>query len=211
MTDRFNDAESSYDDFEAAVLGTASLPIEPAGFVIEGDTLADWALKRLGQLEQDRQARATFVAEKIAHLKAWQAQEDEKAASFEEFLTVRLRDYYAALKAAGKVSDKRKSYTLPHGRLTSRATPVEYEVVDRIALREWADGVAEEVSTELPLVATQREVIWGNIKPLLHVDADGTVVAEIVNTETGAVETCFPAGVRVKSLAGERFQAKPQI
>ena len=137
------------DDYEAFLDATVGL--EPAlieaeprqapadRFVVDDDHTADWALRKLGQLDAQKRQRAAFVAAEMERLQAWQAHEDRQAERFAAYLTALLRPYYDQLKAEGKVSARHKSYRLPHGALTARQAPIEWEV-DEATLLAWAEA-----------------------------------------------------------------------
>jgi hypothetical protein len=45
-------------------------------FVVDDDHKADWALRKLGQIEAQKRRRAAFVAADMERLRAWQVHED---------------------------------------------------------------------------------------------------------------------------------------
>lgn len=181
----------------------------PAGrFVVDDDHTADWALRKLGQLETQKRRRATFVAAEMERLQAWQAHEDRQAEHFAVYLTALLRLYYDQLKAEGKVSARHKGYRLPHGTLTTRLSPLEWEV-NAATLLAWAE--ATDPGT---LVRVTKAPAWNVIKPQLmpaHEAPLAEATMEAIDPRTGEVRAVPVPGVRVKAGPREVFAAKPAL
>jgi Bacteriophage Mu Gam like protein len=176
-------------------------------FVVDDDHTADWALRKLGQLEARTRERAAFVAVEMERLKAWQAHEDRQAERFAAYLTALLRQYYDQLKAEGKVSARHKGYRLPHGALTTRQAPIEWEV-DEATLLSWAEATHPE------LVRVTKAPAWNVIKPKLmpaRDDPRAEATMEVIDTRTGEVRVVPVPGVRVKSGPREVFTPKPAL
>jgi hypothetical protein len=175
--------------------------------VVDDDHTADWALRTLGQVEARKRQRAAFVAAEIERLKAWQAREDHQDECFATYLTAPLRPYDDQLKAEGKVSARCKGYRLPHGALTTRQAPLEWEV-DEATLLAWAEATHPE------LVRVTKAPVWNVIKPKLmparHAPrAEATM--EVIDTRTGEVLLVPVPGVRVKRGPREVFTPKPVL
>jgi Gam-like protein len=181
----------------------------PAGrFVVDDDHTADWALRKLGQLETQKRRRATFVAAEMERLQAWQAHEDRQAEHFAVYLTALLRLYYDQLKAEGKVSARHKGYRLPHGTLTTRLSPLEWEVSEATLLA-WAEATDPET-----LVRVTKAPAWNVIKPQLmpaHEAPLAEATMEAIDPRTGEVRAVPVPGVRVKAGPREVFAAKPVL
>ena len=171
-------------------------------------TQADWALRKLGQLEAQKRQRAAFVAAEIERLQAWQAHEDRQAERFAAYLTALLRPYDDQLKAEGKVSARHKSYRLPHGALTARQAPIEWEV-DEATLLAWAEATDPET-----LVRVTKAPAWNVIKPQLIPARDDPLAEatmEVIDPRTGEVRVVPVPGVRVKPGPREVFTPKPAL
>jgi hypothetical protein len=103
MTTRVEPAEDYEAFFDATVgLEPALIEAEPRQapgdrFVVDDDHKADWALRKLAQLDVQKRQRAAFVAVEIERLQAWQAQGDRQTERFAEYLTTLLRPYYDQL------------------------------------------------------------------------------------------------------------------
>jgi hypothetical protein len=214
MTDPVEPA-AAYGAWLDATVGIESVLIEaeprqaPADrFVVDDDHTADWALRKLGQIEVQKRRRAAFVAAEMERLRAWQAHEDRQAERFAVYLTTLLRSYYDELTVAGKVSTRRKSYRLPHGVLTTRQAPIEWGV-DEARLLAWAEATDPE-----RLVRITKVPAWYVIKSQL-MPARGDPLAEatmeVIDPRTGEVQVVPVPGVRVKQGPREVFTAKPTL
>jgi hypothetical protein len=71
---------------------------------VDDDHKADWALRKLAQLDAWKRQRAAFVAAEMERLQTWQAHEDRQAERVAGYLTALLQPYSDQLKAEGKVS-----------------------------------------------------------------------------------------------------------
>jgi len=163
--------------------------------VVDDDHQADWALRTLGQLEARRHERAAFVAVETERLQAWQTHEDR-------------RPYDDQLKERGAVTARQKAYMLPHGTLTTRLAPIEWEV-DEATLLAWAEATDPET-----LVRVTKAPAWNVIKPQLIPARDDPLAEatmEVIDTRTGEVRVVLVPGVRVKSGPHEVFTPKPAL
>jgi hypothetical protein len=115
------------------------------------------------------------------------------------------RPYDDQLKAEGKVSARHKSHRLPHGTLTTRQAPIEWEV-DEAMLLAWAEA------TSPALVRVKKAPAWNVIKPQLMPARDSPLAAatmEVIDPRTGEVQVVPVPGVRVKAGPHEVFTPKP--
>ena len=143
----------------------------------------------------------------IERLRAWQAHEDRQAERVSASLTTVLRSYDDQLRAAGKVSARHKGYRLPHGTLTTRQAPVEWEV-DEATLLAWAEATHPE------LVRVTNAPAWHVIKPQLMPARDAPLaeaMIEVIDPQTGEVQVVPVPGVRVKQGPREVFTPKPAL
>jgi hypothetical protein len=215
MTPHSHTPAEDYEAFLDATVGLESALIEaeprqvPADrFVVDDDHKADWALRKLGQLDAQKRERGAFVAAEIERLQAWQAHEDRQAERFAEYLATLLRLYYDQLKAAGKVSARHKGYRLPHSALTARLAPTEWEM-DEATLLAWAEATDTET-----LVRVTKAPAWNVIKPQLIPACDAPLAEatiEVIDTQTGEVRVVPVPGVRVKAGPREVFTAKSAL
>lgn len=206
--------EASYNAYLDDALGLEPSIVETqqgahGRFAITDKARADWALRKLAQLDQEKRSRASFVAEEMARLKAWQQQEDARDERFCEFLLLCLRQYYEQLEADGVVSAKRKSYRLPHGVLTKVHRQAEFERDDKTLLA-WCRMYRPD------FIRTKAEVAWDELKLMLEVvqvesGVGYQAIIEHIDQETGEVRQMPVNGLRVIQPARDVFQARPQI
>ena len=214
MTDHVEPADA-YEAWLDATVGLEPALIEaepwqaPADrFVVDDDHTADWALRTLGQLNTRKRQRGAFVAAEIERLKGWQAHENHKDERFAEYLTTLLQSYDDQLKAEGKVSARHKGYRLPHGTLTARLAPIEWEV-DEATLLAWAEATDPET-----LVRVTKAPAWNVLKPQLIPARDAPLAEatiEVIDPRTGEVRVVPVPGVRVKRGPHEVFTPKPAL
>jgi hypothetical protein len=174
--------------------------------VVDDDHKADWALRKLAQLDAWKRQRAAFVAAEMERLQTWQAHEDCQAEHFAAYLTALLQPYDDQLKAEGKVSARHEGYRLPHGTLTARLAPIEWEV-DEATLLAWADATDPEM-----LVRVTKAPAWNVLKPQLIPARDeplAEATIEVIDPRTGEVRAVSVPGVRVKRGPHEVFTPKP--
>jgi hypothetical protein len=194
--------------FEPALIEAEPRQAPAEHFVVDDDHKADWALRKLGQLDAWKRQRAAFVAAELERLRAWQVREDHQAERFSAYLTTLLRSYYDHLKTAGKVSARRKGYRLPHGTLTACLTPIEWEV-EEATLLAWAEATDPE-----RLVRVAKAPAWSVIKPQLIPARDAPLaeaMIEVIDPRTGEIRVVPVPGVLVKQGPREVFTPKPAL
>jgi hypothetical protein len=214
MTDHVGPAEDDEAFLDATVgIEPALIEAEPRQaaadrLVVDDDHTADRALRTLGPLEAQTRERAAFVAAEIERLQAWQARENRQVERFAASLTALLRPYDDRLKAEGKVSTRRKSDRLPHGVLTTRQAPIEWEV-DEARLLAWAEATDPET-----LVRVTNAPAWNVCKSQLIPARDAPLaeaMIEVIDLRTGEVQVVPVPGVRVKTSPREVFTPKPVL
>lgn len=129
--------ESYIDDEEPAVSNV---------WTIQSLEDADWALKRIGDLEQEVAENQKVFDKALLRLKLRQAQLSKRANSGIAFFTFKLQAYAEAHRAE-LIKGKKKSRALLHGSLGWRKTGGGLEVTDKEALLVWAR--AQPVESEL--------------------------------------------------------------
>jgi Bacteriophage Mu Gam like protein len=148
------------------------------------------------------------VAAEMERLQTWQAHEDRQAERFAAYLTTVLRPYDDQLRTEGKVSARHKGYRLPHGTLTTRQAPIEWEV-DETTLLAWAEATDPET-----LVRVTKAPAWNVIKPQLIPARDvprAEAAMVVIDTRTGEVWVVPVPGVWVKAGPREVFTTKPAL
>jgi len=205
ITDHVEAADASETWLDATVgIEPALIEAEPRQApadrcVVDDDHTANWALRKLGQLETQKRRRAAFMAEEIERLQAWQTHEDCQAERFSAYLTTLLRPYDDHLKGEGKVGARHKGYRLP---------PIEWEV-DEATLLAWAEATDPET-----LVRVTKAPAWNVFKPQLIPARDAPLAEatiEVIDPRTGEVWVVPVPGVRVKRGPHEVFTPKPAL
>jgi phage host-nuclease inhibitor protein Gam len=119
---------------------------------IENDHVATWALRKLGQAEEQRRHVEELARAEIERIEEWKARELRRPTRDAEFFRSHLSAYWrrqmdalmAPMLERGMTPEeawdelKRKSLSLPTGTLTARRTPAGVEVVDEEAFVRWA-------------------------------------------------------------------------
>lgn len=149
---------------------------------------ADWALRRLGELEKEVADNKRIEAADILRVKARTAKLNATAARGVAFFESHLRAYADAHRAELLGSGKKKSRSLQHGSIGWRKTGGKLKVVDAEALLDWARGQPVEEN----LVRTKEEPAIDEIKRFMK--------------NTGEL----PPGAELEP-EGEEIHLKPQV
>lgn len=165
------------------------------GFVVDNDSKADWALRKLAEVRQHLRERQMFVEAELARLQAWQAKLDAEDTRLINHMEQLLAAYLARLHVQGRLGRK-KSYRLPHGQLTAHQAPTQWEV-DEAELLAWAEP--------LGLMRINKTSAWKDIKARL-IPAAPQPGAAGIDIMTGELVP----GVIVKVPAGEVFHARTE-
>lgn len=171
------------------------LDAERPGFIVDDDSKADWALKKIALAEESKRRRSTFVTGEIERLRHHQAKGDAQDDQSITYFTGLLSAYFEALRAQGLLG-KAKSYRLPHGLLSARQQGPRWQVYDKVKLLEWAESVQ--------LVREEREPAWDEIKARL---APLPASNYAIDTVTGQVVP----GVRLEQPKHDEFMVRPDV
>lgn len=152
------------------------LPDEPQRFVIDSDELAEWALKKIKEAQDEHDRLVALVEQERAALDAKEEKFDKALERDTAFLKFALSDYMRTVKC--KATKTQESYQLLSGKLIRKKAGVDYKVNDE-ALVGW---LRENKRDDLVNVTVKPR--WGDIKKMLIADpASGAVVI----SETGEV------------------------
>lgn len=139
-----------------------------AAFLIENDSKADWALRKIAEAQADTAKWADYYADQAAKIKA---QNDQTVAYF----TSALEQYFGTVPH--RTTKTQESYGLPSGKLVRKAQQPTYER-DADALLKWAKASLPEA------VKVKEEASWTDIKNRIgKVMSDGSAV----DKETGEI------------------------
>lgn len=149
---------------------------EPKRFVIDSDELAEWALKKIKEAEEEHDRLVALVEQERAALDDKEAKFDKALERDTAFLKFALSDYMRTVKC--KATKTQESYQLLTGKLIRKKASVDYKVNDE-ALVGW---LRENKHDELINVTVKPR--WGEIKKMLVADPESGAV---VIGETGEV------------------------
>ena len=160
--------ERKLSDFEEIVEEMAELEPEETVWTIENDEIADWALRKIREME-DECNRLNETRKKIieTYLDAIR-EEEEKTERRTEHLRWHLRRYFQ--QVPHKATKTQESYRLPSGSLVMKQLPPQYERDDE-TVTEWLRN--EEMDSYLD---TRTSIRWADLKRCTTALPDGSVV-----------------------------------
>lgn len=136
-------------------------------FVVDDDQKADWAVRRIRELEADTKKWKEYYAEQ---LKRVTEQNDNSVMYFKGLLA----SYFAHVPH--KFTKTAESYSLPSGTLRLKQQQPEYVREDESKIIEWAQKNVPDV------VETVTQLRWADLKKLGKADGETFIM-----TETGEV------------------------
>lgn len=114
------------------------------GWGIKSIEEADWALKRLGQLEAQAKSNRELFDREVGRLRLRLEAITAPLLDHQQFFQTALKSY-AETNRDALIQGKRKSRDLLHGRIGFRQKGGGLEVVDKAALLAWAQGCPVEM------------------------------------------------------------------
>lgn len=127
--------ESTYD----SELAEFSEPLEedeaPRRFIVDDEDKANWAMRKLARLRRRQQANADLAAKERARIDEWVTEANDTLEGQAAFFESLLIEFHHGELAR---DEKRKTITLPTGRLESRAQQPKVIVDDVDAFIAWA-------------------------------------------------------------------------
>jgi phage host-nuclease inhibitor protein Gam len=135
---------------------------EGGSWRIEDLSTADWALRRLGELEREIEVNEAIAAERIRELEERTKRLNGRAAKGVAFFRAHLEAYAQGHRDELLGGGNRKTRGLPNGSLGFRKCGGDLRTVDREALLTWA----REQPVELELVRMKEEPCLNEIKKL---------------------------------------------
>ncbi len=162
-------------------------------FSITDDKLADWALRKIKDEEEERDRLIEIANDQIAELNFKISQINDRYNEKTKFLKSHLAGYFATVPH--KETKTQESYKLLSGSLIMKKASTKI-VHDDDKLLEYLDANAGE-----EYIKTKRSVDWAEFKKNLTITNNG----EVVDTELGIViptDTCtieeIPASFDIK-------------
>lgn len=127
---------------------------------IEDLDMADWALKRLGELEHEIEVNEAIAAARIAEIDARTQRLNARVKKGVDFFRAQLESFAATHRGELLGAGSRKTRGLPNGSIAFRKCGGDLKTVDREALLTWA----REQPVELELVRMKEEPCLPEIK-----------------------------------------------
>lgn len=148
-------------------------------FAIDNDSLADWALRKIAEREEEFSRLKAIADAQIESIQAHIDYEEEKCDRDNAFLISKLREYFAGVDA--KETKTQRKYKLLSGSLVmqkAKSKPI-YDDVELVAFLKADDSLHD-------FVKVTESVKWGDFKKSLIFDGDKAVIAG-----TGEVVDCI--------------------
>lgn len=137
---------------------------EERRFMVDNDQKADWAARKVAEIESDTERWEKFYKEQIEKVK--------KANDFRaEYFRRLLKDYFFTVPH--KQSKTQSSYQLPSGKLVMKAQGPAYERDDDVVI-QW---IYENSNTPSAYINTKETLNWSELKKALEGE-DGISVCD---------------------------------
>lgn len=153
-------------------------PNENPPFRIDSKEMAIWALRKLANIERNRNDSRTAAQAEIERIQAWLADEEKKADQERGFFEFHLEDYHRRVLAE---NPKAKTIKLPHGELQLRTQQPDYEKNDNVLLF-WAMKNMRHLITFPNWIRPDPKLDWAELKKTIEVKE-----TPVINQETGEV------------------------
>ncbi len=150
---------------------------EREGFVVDDAQKANWALRKIKQLEAKKKENTTLADEEVAVIRDWEREENGKLQQDIDFFTSLLERYHRDLYAQ---DPDIKTIKMPNGQMKMRVQQPEFRRDDKVLLdwikNEWVPAVQAQY------VRTTEKPDWRELKGYLEVAGD-----RMVDPESGQV------------------------
>jgi len=132
-------------------------------FKIETKEQANWAMRKIANIEKDRSETRLAAQSEIERVEAWLENEEKRADQAREYLDFLLEDYHRRLLKENK---KAKTIQLLHGVLQLRAQQPEFTKDDERLLTWAKENRPELVVTPPP---PEPKLDWAGLKKIIKV------------------------------------------
>ena len=168
-------------------------------YIITNDAQAERALRRIRGIRAERERLIRSCDEQIAIYTRRKELLLADSISREEYYTVKLGEYYAALppETLAHTRTGNTQYRLPGGALKQMQPKAEYKYDDEQLIYDLLAAGRSD------LIKHTSKAKWGELKPLLKVGDDGEVYIEDVDQDTGECVKHMMAGVTAGSKPAE--------
>ena len=170
-------------DFDEAINMTEE---EKQGFKITDGSSADWCLRKVRALKEQQDENTQLAMAEIERITEWVTGENGKLQNGIIFFENLLIQYHMLIYRY-RVDDKKKTISLPHGKLKARAQQPEF-IRDDVKLVEYLRNTGR---TNFIKVIEKPE--WDEFKKIVEVAIDGKTV---VDTQTGEIVEGVTAEIR---------------
>lgn len=151
-------------------------------FVIDNDSKAEWALKKIKEAQDEHDRLLALVVEEEQLLQTKKEQIDKRLDSDTAYLRSLLMAYMESVKC--KETQTQKSYQLLTGKLIRKKGTIDY-IRDEDKLLEWTK------QNKPDLVKTKYSVDWSTLKKSLTVTPKGEVI-----TDEGELLDCITTEIK---------------
>lgn len=149
-------------------------------FKIDNDDLAEWALNKISEADEERQRLNGISERKMEYYQTLINENNRRYENEVGFLKAKLYEYFETVKH--KETATQETYKLPSGKLVWKKPTLSFERDDE-ALLDYIKDLHPE------LVVTKESVNWAEFKKLLEVidgkvvDTDSGIVVESISTK----------------------------
>lgn len=133
---------------------------EREGFVVDTEQKANWALRKIKQLQGKMNANTDLAAEEIAKIETWEKEVNGELQRSIDFFSGLLEQYHRGVYAE---DPNIKTIKLPHGQLKMRAQQPEF-VRDNDKLLGWL-----KQSGKSKYIVVKESPAWADLKKTLQV------------------------------------------
>jgi len=148
---------------------------EQERFVVDSEQKANWALRKIKQLQDKMDANVDLAAEEIAKVEAWEKEVNEGLHQSILFFTGLLEQYHRGVYAK---DPEAKTIKLPHGQLKMRAQQPEFRRDDG-KLLAWLESQGTVGKAYIKIIKSPQ---WADLKKKLEIAGD-----KMVDPESGEI------------------------
>ena len=148
---------------------------EKERFVVDNEQKANWALRKIKQLQEKQKENAALAASEIRRIAEWERDVNGELQNNINFFTRLLSDYHRQVL---EQDPKAKTIKLPYGKLKMRAQQPEY-IRDNDKLLAWLESKGTIGKAYIKITKSPH---WGELKKRLRIAGD-----RMVDPETGEV------------------------
>ena len=142
-------------------------------FIIDDDQKANWALRKIRQLQEKRKANIQLAEAEIERINTWLKEVNGDLEQSIDYFTGLLEGYHRQVL---EQDPKAKTIKLPYGKLKMRAQQPEF-IRDNDKLLSWL-----KQSNKTDYIVVKESPDWAQLKKTLQVAGNA-----LVDTETGEV------------------------